>query len=59
MPMSSSKKTELALEVPITFDPSSITDMIGPAHSTYWSLQPFIAEVYGKTLGGAVLHREH
>ena len=32
--------------------------MIEPAHSSYWFLQPFIAEAYDKTFGAVVLHRK-
>ena len=41
------------------FDPSLITDMIEPAHSSYWFLQPFIAEAYDKTFGAVVFYMEH
>ena len=41
------------------FDPSSITDVIEPAHSSYRFLQPFIAEAYDKEMGVEALHRKH
>ena len=59
LPLSSSKETQSAAEVPMMFDPSSITDMIKPARSSYWLLQPFIAEAYDATLGAEALHGEY